>query len=225
MRQLAVFTAILTLACASAHAQHWPQFRGPSGQGYADAKNLPLQWGGPDNRNVLWKSPLKGEGHASPIVWGDRVFVCTVLWHDDVKDRKETIPDHLVTCYSLKDGSQLWQSQVKPGPWKRNDFRSGPGGGYAGPTPCTDGKLVYVVFGSSVIAALDFEGKEVWRKEIVPYTFDVTIGTSPLLYRDTVLFACMMAKKQDSKIIAFDKKTGDLKWETPMPQTGFGHSR
>ena len=84
MRQLAVFTAILTLACASAHAQHWPQFRGPSGQGYADAKNLPLQWGGPDNRNVLWKSPLKGEGHASPIVWGDRVFVCTVPWHDDV---------------------------------------------------------------------------------------------------------------------------------------------
>ncbi|MEX2213147.1 MAG: PQQ-binding-like beta-propeller repeat protein [Phycisphaeraceae bacterium] len=229
MRKLAFFSSCLVVACAFASASaapgdNWPQFRGPSGQGYSSEKNLPLLWGGPDNKNVFWKSPLKGEGHASPIVWGDRIFVCTVFWHDDVKDRKEVIPDHYITCYSAKDGSQLWQKQVKSGPWKRNDFRSGPGGGYAGPTPCTDGKHVYVVFGSSVIAALDYEGNEVWRKEIVPYTFDVTIGTSPLLYKDTLLFACLMAKKQDSKLIAYDTRTGEVKWQTPLPETGFGHS-
>ena len=113
---------------------------------------------------------------------------------------------------------------LPPGPWLRTDFRSGPGGGYAAPTPTTDGKLVYVVFGSSVIAALDFDGRVVWRKEITPYTFDVTIGSSPVLFHDTLLMLCAMANKSDSKLVAYDKADGSIRWETPLPETGFGHS-
>lgn len=205
-------------------ADNWPQFRGPTGLGYTAEKNLPLTWGGKDSENVLWKSPLKGEGHASPIIWGDRVFVCTVEWPADAKDRKQVMPEHFVTCHSVVDGAVLWRTSIKPGPWLRDDFRSGAGGGYAAPTPCTDGKHLYVVFSSSVIAALDFDGKEIWRKEIVPYTFDVTIGTSPILHGKHVLFVCMMAKKSDSKIIAFDKATGETAWEVKTPTMGFGHS-
>ena len=119
-------------------------------------------------RMSLWKSPLCGAGHASPIVWGDAVFVCTVQWPGNGEPQESVIPDHHVTCYRVADGKRLWTTIVPPGPWLRNDFRSGAGGGYAGPTPVTDGKLVYCVFGSSVIAALDFQGKIVWRKEIVP---------------------------------------------------------
>ena len=55
-------------------AVNWPNFRGPSGLGYSSSKNLPLQWGGEKSENVIWKSPLVGEGHASPIVWGDRLL-------------------------------------------------------------------------------------------------------------------------------------------------------
>jgi len=73
----------------------------------------------------------------------------------------------------------LWDTLVPPGPWVRADFRSGPGGGYAAATPATDGNMVYCAFGSSVLAALDFQGDIVWRKEILPYTFDVTLGSSP----------------------------------------------
>ena len=75
-------------------------------------------------------------------------------------------------------------------------FRSGAGGGYAGPTPVTDGKLVYCVFGSAVIAALDFQGKIVWRKEIVPRSFDVTVGSSPILYQDTVILLLRDGRSQ-----------------------------
>ena len=85
----------------------------------------------------------------------------------DGEPQESVIPDHHVACYRVADGKRLWNTIVPPGPWLRNDFRSGAGGGYAGPTPVTDGKLVYCVFGSSVIAALDFQGKIVWRKEIV----------------------------------------------------------
>ena len=180
--------------------------------------------GGPAGENVLWKVPLTGDGHASPIVVGDRVFVCTARWAPEVKERKEVIPEHHVLAFGANDGKLLWDTLVPPGPWRRDDFRSGAGGGYAAPTPCTDGRLVYVVFGSAVIAALDLEGAIAWRKEIVPYTFDVTIGSSPIIFGDAVILLCAMARKEDSRVVAFQKATGAVKWETPLPETAFGHS-
>jgi outer membrane protein assembly factor BamB len=83
---------------------------------------------------------------------------------------------------------------------------------------------VYCLFGSSVLAALDFDGKIVWRKEIIPHTFDVTIGASPVLFRDTVLIFCAMAKASDSCLIAFDQVNGEEKWRAKFPDMGFGHS-
>ena len=167
--------SLSVLLLSTASAEDWPGFRGPTGLGYSSGKDLPLTWGGEDFENVLWQSPLVGEGHASPIVWKDRVFVCTARWDEPVKDRKQVIPEHHVLCYRVSDGRQLWDRTVEPGPWLRTDFRRGPGGGYAAPTPATDGRLVYVVFASSVIAAFDFDGTQVWRKVIVH-----TGSTSPL---------------------------------------------
>jgi outer membrane protein assembly factor BamB len=152
------------------------------------------------------------------------VFVCTARWDESVQDRKKVIPEHHVLCYRVGDGKQLWDTTIEPGPWLRTDFRSGPGGGYAAPTPATDGKLVYVVFASSVIAALDFDGKQVWRHVIDPYGFDVTIGSSPVLFRDTLLMLCAMSNKKDSRLIAYNKTDGAVKWQTPLPQTGLAHS-
>jgi outer membrane protein assembly factor BamB len=216
----------LTLALATAayaappEPDNWPSFRGPSGQGLTQDKNLPLTWGGPDNKNVLWKSPLKGEGHASPIVWGDKVFVASVA----PPIKADVIPEHHLTCYAASDGKLLWDTVIPPGPWKRSDFRSGPGGGYACPTPATDGKRVYCVFASAVIAAVNVDGTLAWRKEIVPYTFDVTIGASPVCFENNVLMLCTMAKKTDSKILAYAADTGEIAWQSKLPDTGFGHS-
>jgi outer membrane protein assembly factor BamB len=205
-------------------SENWPQFRGPTGLGYTEERNLPIRWGGPSNENVVWKSRLDGAGHASPIVWGDLVFVCTVQWPGNGEPQESVIPDHHVTCYRIADGKRLWSTIVPPGPWRRSDFRSGAGGGYAGPTPTTDGKRVYCVFGSAVIAALDFQGKIVWRKEITPYSFDVTVGGSPVLYQDTVILLCAMANARDSNVVAFDKASGAVKWRQEFPDMAFGHS-
>jgi len=220
----AAWMAVAVFVVADARAGDWRRFRGPGGLGITDEKRLPVEWGGKEGKNVLWQVPLLGEGHASPIVCGGRVFVCTVRWADDVADRKKVIPTHHVLCYRLDDGKRLWETVVPPGKWLRTDFRSGPGGGYAAPTPTTDGKRVYCAYGSSVLAAVDFDGKIVWRNEIEPHTFDVTLGASPVLYRDTVILVCTMAKKSDSRIVAFDKATGAVRWETKMPTIGFGHS-
>ncbi len=205
-------------------ADHWPCFRGPSGQGYTSEENLPVAWGGAENVNVVWRMPLRGQGHASPIVWGDRLFVCTAAWPPQVLKREEVIPEHHVLCYHAGSGKLLWDTLVRPGPWLRNDFRSGPGGGYACPTPVTDGRLVYCLFGSSVAAALDFQGRIVWRKEIIPYTWDTAVGTSPVLYGDTLLLVCAMMEAEDSHAIALEKNSGAVRWDKPLVETGFGHS-
>lgn len=221
---LFIMLAVILAAGVGGQAENWPQFRGPTGLGITAEKNLPITWSAESGNNVAWKAPLVGQGHASPIVWSDRLFVCTARWPETVRRREEVIPEHHVLCYAAGDGKLLWDTLVPPGPWLRTDFRSGPGGGYACPTPTSDGRLVYCAFGSSVLAALDFGGRIVWRKEIVPYTFDVTLGSSPVLYRDTLILLCAMAKPSDSRVIAFDKATGAVKWEQALPQTGFGHS-
>lgn len=216
--------AILSFHSAWTFAEDWTQFRGPTGIGHSSEKNLSLEWGGNENKNVLWKSPLVGEGHASPIVVGGKVIVCTARWPAEVKDRAKVIPEHHVVAYDAASGEQKWDTPIEPGPWLRSDFRSGPGGGYAAPTPASDGKRVFVVFGSSVIAALDLEGKVAWRKEIKPHTFDVTIGSSPVVFGETVILLHAMSNKKDSKLVAYAKSDGLPRWETPLPQTGFAHS-
>src|SRR5207249_3036242 len=100
-----------------AGAENWPGFRGPTGLGYTQDRSLPLTWGGAEHTNVLWQAPLKGQGHASPIVWQDRVFVCTASWPAAVQQREKVIPEHHVTCYHTTDGKLLWDTLIPPGPW------------------------------------------------------------------------------------------------------------
>jgi outer membrane protein assembly factor BamB len=217
--------ALLSLLIASSLAvparADWPQFRGPTGLGYTTAKNLPVEWGGPEKKNVLWSAPLKGEGHASPIVAGDKVIVCNVGW--PVKSDKE-MPKHFVTAYSLRDGSELWSTEIEPGPWLRSDFRSGPGGGYAAPTPCLAKDHIHCLFGSAVLAILDLDGKLVKRQEIKPHTFDVTIGSSLITNGEDLFLLCGMAKKEDSRLACLAAVTAELKWEKKLPTVGFAHS-
>lgn len=216
-----LFTFCLVLASTSTAVADWPQFRGPSSLGYTTAKNLPIEWSGKEGKNIAWSVPVKGEGHASPVVVGKQVIVCNVEW--PVKSA-ETMPKHFVTAYDLGDGHELWSTQIEPGPWLRNDFRSGPGGGYAAPTPCVVGQHIHCVFGSAVLAILDLDGKLVKRTVIEPHTFDVTIGSSPIAWKDRILLLSAMSKKEDSKLACLQAGSGEVLWEQKLPKVGFAHS-
>lgn len=207
---------LIVAVCASlgclARGENWPQFRGPTGLGYATERDLPLSWNAKSGENIAWRAPLpkSDNPYSSPIVWGDRVIV-TCVTNQPVT--------HEVLCFAKADGKRLWQTSIDPGPLILKDLR----GGYGAPTPCTDGDRVYVVFGSAVIAALDFEGKLAWRKELANHAFDVALGSSPILYRDTVILDCDQTGKTSS-IIAFDRASGEIRWEAKRPETGFAHS-
>lgn len=222
-------------------SDHWPAWRGPTGDGQSDEKNLPLTWGGKNNDNILWKVPLfandkvkRDQNQSSPIVWRDRIFVTFSYWPEGTTDKD--FPEHHVVAFSTKDGSKLWDTIIPPGPWKLTDLR----GGYTAPTPATDGERVYVIFGSSVVAAVDMKGKIAWRKEIKPHNFDVAWGASPVLNivpqnaaqegqgvkrEVNVIVVCDHIKgNKTSTIFAFDGPTGNVRWERKRPGADWTHS-
>ena len=207
----AACVAALAIA-ANCRAENWPQFRGPTGLGYTTEKNLPLTWNAKSGENIRWKAPLpkSDNAYSSPVVWGDRVFVTSAV---------NSPVEHHVLCFQVSDGKLLWDTSVPPGPWLLKDLR----GGYGAPTPATDGKSVFVVFGSAVIASLDFDGKIIWRKELEKFAFDVALGSSPVLHGDTVILDCDQTGKTSS-FIGLDKATGTIKWEEKRPQANFAHS-
>lgn len=212
MTRWSLIVAVCAWLGCFARGENWPQFRGPTGLGYSNERDLPLSWNAKSGENIAWRAPLpkSDNPYSSPIVWGDRIFV-TCVTNQPVT--------HQVLCFAKSDGKRLWEASIDPGPLILKDLR----GGYGAPTPCTDGDRVYAVFGSAVIAALDFEGKLAWRKELAKYAFDVAFGSSPILYRDTVILDCDQTGKTSS-IIAFDKATGEIRWEAGRPETGFAHS-
>ena len=193
------------------HGADWPQFRGPTGLGYTDERNLPLTWDAKTGENIAWRAALpKGNNTwSSPIVANGCVYVTSV--------QNEPLT-HTVLCFDAKDGRQLWATEVPAGPWILKDLR----GGYGAPTPCASGGRIFVVFGSAVVAALNPDGKIAWRHELKNYAFDVALGASPIPFRDTVILDCDQTGKTSS-IIAFDQATGEIRWETRRPETGFSH--
>ncbi|MCI0680622.1 MAG: PQQ-like beta-propeller repeat protein [Gemmataceae bacterium] len=224
-----IWLAEVVLACLAIHgvatAGDWPGWRGPTGMGHTTETNLPLTWGGKTGVNVRWKMSLPGQdrnagqdqNQSSPVVCQGRVFVTASYWPG--KPDPGAYPTHHVACYRAEDGKLLWDVPVPPGPWRLTDLR----GGYTAPTPAADAERVYVVFGSAVIAALDYDGKIVWRNDIKPYKFDVAVGASPVLFEDTVILQCDQLDGQ-SRLFGFDRKTGAVRWEEPRPSVGFSHS-
>jgi outer membrane protein assembly factor BamB len=217
---------IALILAASVHAGDWPGWRGPTGMGQAADKDLPVTWGGKDNANVRWKSPLYpgtdkvrfDQNQSSPIIWGGRVFVNLSYWPAGANPEKAP-PEHHVICFDAADGKRQWDTKVEPGPWLLKDLR----GGYTAPTPAADSERVYVLFGSSVAAALDHAGHLVWRKELTPFAFDVAMGVSPVLYKGNILIAWDQTNKT-SRLVALDSKTGDGKWEKKRPAADWAHS-
>jgi outer membrane protein assembly factor BamB len=197
------------------HAGTWPGWRGPTGVGTCEEKDLVLTWDGKTGEGVLWKAPLKGTtGHSSPIVWEDRVFITTAAKQNREQEEKKEVPEHHLSCYQAADGKLLWRTQIPQGKEPMGYAI------YAVPTPVTDGKAVYCWFGSAVVAAVDFDGKLLWRHERPgPFNLNPGICQSPILYQDTVILSVDQDRGQ-GYIQALDKKTGEVKWEQKRPKTG-----
>jgi outer membrane protein assembly factor BamB len=200
---LGVSLAALLPLCAlsaTAHAQaHWPQFRGPGGRAVAEDGHYPIEFG--PEKNLLWKTPLPS-GHSSPCVWEERIFV---TGFDEQKGELETL------CLERSTGAILWRRAAPTEKIERVHAVSSP----AAPTPATDGRHVYVYFGSFGLLAYDFDGNEGWRIPLPTPNLYFGTGASPIVVDQTVLLN--IDEEGDSFLLAVDGTSGNVRWKTDRP--------
>ena len=199
-----LLTTMLLIAIPSrVLGEDWPAWRGPRGDGTSLEKNVPLRWSATEN--VLWKVPIPGKGHSSPIVCDGRIFVVTAL-----EDRNQ----RLLLCLNRTDGEVIWRRVVLEAPLEKLHALNS----RASSTPATDGEKVYVSFldrDKMFVAAYDFDGDEVWA--VRPGVFASRHGycSSPVLWKDKVL----VNGDHDGPayLLALARTSGETIWKTPRP--------
>lgn len=216
----AAFAAVLTwslLLPAAVRAENWPGWRGPRGDGTSRETAVAVHWSA--DENVRWRSELPGEGHSSPIVWGDRVFLTAC-------DTGRLC--RMLLCHDATTGAALWQRDVIEAPLEiKHRLNS-----YASGTPATDGELVFVAFwetagdvvparnvsapkdaskGRMVVAAYDFSGERRWIVRPGEFTSCHGFCSCPVLHGTTVIVNG--DQDGDGYIVALDRTTGRTVWK------------
>ena len=205
--------------------EHWPQWRGPNATGVADHGDPPTVWS--EKENVGWRVEIPGKGHATPVVWGDGIFVLAAVKTDKRAEPQKTqgpqrrgrrgpptvkaanIYKFVVLAIDRKDGKIRWQRTVREELPHEGTHALG---SWASSSPVTDGEHVYAHFGSRGIYCFDMQGNLQWEKDLGQMTIKMGFGegSSPVLYGDKIIIN--WDHEGQSFIIALDKKTGDQLW-------------
>lgn len=189
--------------------KNWPGFRGPGGLGISAYTNIPSSWDGNTGRSIAWKTAVPLEGKNSPIVWGDRVFVSGA--DENVRQ---------VYCFDAHSGEHLWTGDVpNRAPAGTEPLESPDDTGLAASTMTTDGRRVYAIFATGDIGCFDFEGNEIWSKNLGPPDSTYGYASSLAMYRNRVLIQYDQGAAEDkkSRLIALDGFSGRTVWETKRP--------
>ncbi|MFO0919146.1 MAG: PQQ-binding-like beta-propeller repeat protein [Planctomycetaceae bacterium] len=221
-----LLSACLQLTATASPAENWPQFRGPESQGVFAGESLPDHWSATEN--VAWKTDVPGRGWSSPIIWGDRVFLTTVIntGHSEAPKKglyfggdrpkpADSVHQWKVICLDLADGNILWERLVHEGkPETPIHIKSS----YASETPVTDGERVYCYFGNLGVYCFSTTGDELWKHELKPQPMRNGWGTaaSPVLWEDCLYL--VNDNQDDSYLLALDAKTGDRIWQVPREE-------
>lgn len=195
---------------------NWPQWRGLNNTGAAIKGNSPTEFS--ETKNLKWKTSIPGKGHATPIVWGDKIIIETAVPKDagsvDMEEWRQATATDLVLDYkviliNLNDGKIIWDKTVTSEKPQENTHKLG---SWASNSPCTDGERIYAYFGSRGIFCLDFDGNVLWQKDFGQMSKVMSFGegSSPYLYKDKIFI--QWDHEGDSFIYALDTKTGNVVW-------------
>ena len=202
-RSNALLACVAFLLATTVQAENWPQWRGPKNDGISNEKGLPVRW--TTTENVAWRLPLPGPAGATPVVWGDRIFLTSA---DE---------DNLVLVGVGLDGKQLWKKRLGSG----NRVARGDEGNLASPSPSTDGRHVWIFFGSGDLACCDMDGGEVWKLNLQERygKFNIQFGMSstPVLDGDRLYLQLIHGdgdpKTREALVLALDKASGKEIWK------------
>lgn len=228
---------IFCFLCGSVWAQdNWKQWRGPYQNGICDAKGLPLKWS--LTENIKWKTELPSWSAATPIIWGNRIFITSPSKAEPKANapaeakpaaqsqgqrrqrrpsRDPGGPNLLLLCISKTDGKVLWERELDTKNEihrKQND---------SSPSPVTDGKHVWVVTGTGVVAAYDMGGKQIWKKNLQQdygaFGLNWGYASSPLLHDGSLIIEVLHGMKTDdpSYVISLNAQNGEVQWHQERP--------
>lgn len=220
MRRM-ILIMLLVASVSAASAENWPGWRGPGALGISTAKEFPEKWD--TIKNIKYKVAVPGLGHASPIVWGNRIFITTAVNADPSEEdwqkgfpRVDKKPDASeiswkVLCYDRDSGKLLWErTAVRKKPIYGRHLKNS----HASQTPVTDGNYVFAFFGDQGMYCYDYSGKLIWSRDLGSFKMrnNWGLGSSPVLYKDFVIQTCDQEVGK-SFIIALEKKTGKTAWK------------
>ena len=232
--QLAILCSILIVLCNAlpAHvraeevtraAGNWPQWRGPLGTGVAPDADPPIEFS--ETKNIRWKVALSGQGHSTPVIWGDRVFLTTAVpFGTSLKEPRysgrpgahDNLPvthRHQFVALGLnrRDGKILWQKTLSDGLPREGGHNTA---SLASASPVTDGEHLFAFFGSGGLFCLDLDGDLKWKVDLgdMHTKHGHGEGSSPVLYGETLVVNWDHEGK--SFVVAFDKRTGHERWRS-----------
>ena len=198
---------VVVLVCAASatlRADNWPQWRGPQLNGISRETNLPTTWN--QTTNITWKLALPSWSGATPIVWGDLIFLNVAdgdalsLWAVD-----------------RNTAAVRWQRPLGGGNHKERKQNM------SSPSPVTDGTRVWVMTGTGVLKAFDFAGKELWsrdvQKEYGRFGLNWGYASSPLLHDGALYVQVLHGMKTDdpSYVMKIDAASGKTLWKVNRP--------
>lgn len=198
-QHILAFCLLTSLAPAG---ENWPEFRGPRGDGSAPAAHLPTQWS--EDQNVVWKTPIRGRGWSSPVVWDRQVWLTSAT-----EDGRELF----ALCVDADTGRVLFDQKLLDvaHPWAIHKFNS-----YASPTPAIEAGRVYLSWGNDGTICLDTATfQPVWIRRDLECNHFRGAGSSPILHGNLLIQAYDGYDFQ--YVIALDKRTGATVWRTERP--------
>ncbi|MCI0416114.1 PQQ-binding-like beta-propeller repeat protein [bacterium] len=192
-----IYLFVFLLFASVLSAENWPHWRGPRRDGTSGETKLPVKWS--QTENVVWRLPLPGEAAATPVIWGDRIFVTSASGNELV-----------LLCIS-KAGKILWQRTAGTG----SNTARGDEANLAAPSPTTDGQHVWAFFGSGDLVCFDFDGKQIWKTNLQQrygkFNLYFVMSSSPLL--DGNRLYLQLIHTDASLVLALDKATGKEIWK------------
>jgi outer membrane protein assembly factor BamB len=209
---------IASVLAVTARAENWPNWRGPAHNGSSPEKNLPVTFS--KTEGVKWVAQMPGSSAATPVIWGDRVFLTTA----DTSSGKQA-----ALCLDRRTGAQLWRADI-------GEFTTdGQYSNSCSPSPVTDGKLVVFFFGTGELVGFDVAGKKLWERNLGPFAFLWTFSSSPLLHegqlimqvlqRDVAVRGRGKPTGNESYLLAMDPATGRDLWRALRPSEAVAESR
>lgn len=186
--------------------RNWTSFRGSGANGHAVRSSSPLSWSVKQSKNIAWKATIAKHGMSSPVVWEDRLFLTGA--NEESRD---------IYCFATESGETLWKYQVSKLPGAPDLLPEVlEETGFAAPTVTTNGQFVAAIFATGELVCVNMDGERIWANHLgIP---DNHYGHSSSLICNRDLLFVQYDQKKDSRLFAFDMKTGEQIWKVDRDQ-------